>query len=155
MKFIDDAIKESEERMEKVDSKKTISSDIDEDLIGFIKKTNIFVVGAGGAGNNTISRLNEIGIEGAETITVNTDAQDLYYSQSDKKILLGRKTSGGLGAGGDPSIGEECAEETEDEIRESLEGKYSFKFIRVLLPAVLVVELVLVQPLLLLKLLKN
>ena len=122
MKFIDDAIKESEERMEKVDSKKTISSDIDEDLIGFIKKTNIFVVGAGGAGNNTISRLNEIGIEGAETITVNTDAQDLYYSQSDKKILLGRKTSGGLGAGGDPSIGEECAEETEDEIRESLEG---------------------------------
>ena len=122
MKFIDDAIKESEERMEKVDSKKTITSDIDEDLIGFIQKTNIFVVGAGGAGNNTISRLNEIGIEGAETITVNTDAQDLYYSQSDKKILLGRKTSGGLGAGGDPSIGEECAEETEDEIRESLEG---------------------------------
>ena len=122
MKFIDDAIKESEERMEKVDSKKTITSDIDEDLIGFIQKTNIFVVGAGGAGNNTISRLSEIGIEGAETITVNTDAQDLYYSQSDKKILLGRKTSGGLGAGGDPSIGEECAEETEDEIRESLEG---------------------------------
>ena len=122
MKFIDDAIKESEERMEKVDSKKAITSDIDEDLIGFIKKTNIYVVGAGGAGNNTISRLNDIGIEGADTITVNTDAQDLYYSQSDKKILLGRKTSGGLGAGGDPSIGEECAEETEDEIRESLEG---------------------------------
>ena len=108
--------------MEKVDSKKAITSDIDEDLIGFIKKTNIYVVGAGGAGNNTISRLNDIGIEGAETITVNTDAQDLYYSQSDKKILLGRKTSGGLGAGGDPSVGEECAEETEDEIRETLEG---------------------------------
>ena len=122
MKFIDDAIKESEERMEKVDSKKAITSDIDEDLIGFIKKTNIYVVGAGVAGNNTISRLNDIGIEGAETITVNTDAQDLYYSQSDKKILLGRKTSGGLGAGGDPSVGEECAEETEDEIRETLEG---------------------------------
>lgn len=122
MKFIDDAIKESEERMEKMDSKKTITSDIDNDLVEFIKKTNIYVVGAGGAGNNTISRLSEIGIEGAGTITVNTDAQDLYYSQSDKKILLGRKTSGGLGAGGDPSIGEECAEETEDEIRESLEG---------------------------------
>ena len=120
MKFIDDAIKESEERMEKVDSKKAITSDIDEDLIGFIKKTNIYVVGAGGAGNNTISRLNDIGIEGADTITVNTDAQDLYYSQSDKKILLGRKTSGGLGAGGDPTIGEECAEETEDEIREAI-----------------------------------
>ena len=122
MKFIDDAIKESEERMEKVDSKKTITSDIDEDLIGFIQKTNIFVVGAGGAGNNTISRLNEMGIEGAETIAVNTDAQDLFYTQSNKKILLGRQTSKGLGAGGDPSVGEECAEESEDELRESLEG---------------------------------
>ena len=122
MKFIDDAIKESEERMEKVDSKKTISSDIDEDLIGFIKKTNIFVVGAGGAGNNTISRLNEMGIEGATTIAVNTDAQDLFYSQSSKKILLGRQTSKGLGAGGEPSVGEECAEESEDEIREEAQA---------------------------------
>ncbi len=86
MKFIDDAIKESEERMEEKAPKK-ISSDIDNDLIKLFKqnKTNIFVVGAGGAGNNTISRLNEIGIEGATTITVNTDAQDLFYSQSSKK----------------------------------------------------------------------
>ena len=122
MKFIDDAIKESEERMEKTTPKSNITSEMDDELIDFIKKTNIYVVGAGGAGNNTVSRLNEIGIEGAETITVNTDAQDLYYSQSNQKILLGRKTSGGLGAGGDPSIGEECAEETEDEIRDSLEG---------------------------------
>ena len=58
MKFIDDAIKESEERMEEKAPKK-ISSDIDNDLIKLFKqnKTNIFVVGAGGAGNNTISRL--------------------------------------------------------------------------------------------------
>ena len=123
MKFIDDAIKESEQRMEEKTPEK-LSSDIDDELITIMDgvKTKIFVVGAGGAGNNTVSRLNEIGIEGAETITVNTDAQDLYYSQSNQKILLGRKTSGGLGAGGDPSIGEECAEETEDEIRDSLEG---------------------------------
>ena len=102
----------------------TISSDIDEELIGIMKgvKTNIFVVGAGGAGNNTISRLNEMGIEGATTIAVNTDAQDLFYSQSAQKILLGRQTSKGLGAGGEPSVGEECAEESEDEIREALEG---------------------------------
>ena len=74
-------------------------SDIDNDLIKLFKqnKTNIFVVGLGGAGNNTISRLNEIGIEGATTITVNTDAQDLFYSQSSKKILLGKQTCGGLG----------------------------------------------------------
>ena len=123
MKFIDDAIKESEQRMEE-NAPEVLSSDIDEDLMEIIKgvKTNIFVVGAGGAGNNTISRLNEMGIEGATTIAVNTDAQDLFYSQSSKKILLGRQTSKGLGAGGEPSVGEECAEESEDEIREELEG---------------------------------
>ena len=123
MKFIDDAIKESEQRMEE-NTPDNISSDIDEELIGIMKgvKTNIYVVGAGGAGNNTISRLNEMGIEGATTIAVNTDAQDLFYSQSAKKVLLGRQTSKGLGAGGDPSVGEECAEESEDEIRDELEG---------------------------------
>jgi len=123
VKIIDDAIKESEQRMEEKQPEK-ISSDIDEDLINIIQgvKTNIFVVGAGGAGNNTISRLNEMGIEGATTIAVNTDAQDLFYSQSSKKILLGRQTSKGLGAGGEPSVGEECAEESEDEIRDELEG---------------------------------
>ena len=103
---------------------KKLSSDIDDELTEIMKgvKTNIFVVGAGGAGNNTISRLNEMGIEGATTIAVNTDAQDLFYSQSAKKILLGRQTSKGLGAGGDPTVGEECAEESEDEIRDELEG---------------------------------
>ncbi|WP_298525579.1 cell division protein FtsZ [uncultured Methanobrevibacter sp.] len=123
MKFIDDAIKESEQRMEEKAPAK-ISSDIDEELITIMDgvKTRIIVVGAGGAGNNTITRLNEMGIEGATTIAVNTDAQDLFYSQSSKKILLGRQTSKGLGAGGEPSVGEECAEESEDEIREELEG---------------------------------
>jgi len=123
VKFIDDAIKESEQRMEEKVPEK-ISSDIDEDLINIIQgvKTNIFVVGAGGAGNNTITRLNEMGIEGATTIAVNTDAQDLFYCQSSKKILLGRQTSKGLGAGGEPTVGEECAEESEDEIRDELEG---------------------------------
>ena len=123
MKFIDDAIKESEQRMEEKTPDK-LASDIDDELIKIMDgvKTKIFVVGAGGAGNNTISRLNEMGIEGATTIAVNTDAQDLFYSQSSKKILLGRQTSKGLGAGGDPSVGEECAEESEDEIRDELLG---------------------------------
>ncbi|MCC7553304.1 MAG: cell division protein FtsZ [Methanobacteriaceae archaeon] len=123
MKFIDDAIKESEKRME-TSSPDKISADLDDELIALMDKSkaNIFVVGTGGAGNNTISRLNEIGVEGASTITINTDAQDLFYSQSTKKILLGRQTCGGLGAGGEPSVGEECAEETEDEIRDELEG---------------------------------
>ncbi len=123
MKFIDDAIKESEKRMERKPPEK-ISADIDDELIDIMNRNeaNIYVIGAGGAGNNTVSRLNEMGIEGATTITVNTDAQDLYYSQASKKILLGKQTCGGLGAGGQPLIGEECAEESEDEIRDELEG---------------------------------
>jgi cell division protein FtsZ len=114
-------IKESEERSEKQTNR--ISADIDEELIDIIEdsKAKILVVGSGGAGNNTVSRLNEIGIEGAETITVNTDAQDLFYSQAEKKILIGRKTCGGLGAGGKPDVGEICAEESEDEIKDQFD----------------------------------
>ena len=125
MKFIDDAIKESEESVENNNTlPETAEDDLDNELIEIIKQSRakITVVGTGGAGNNTISRLNEIGIEGARTITVNTDAQDLFYSRADKKLLLGRQICGGLGAGGEPAVGEECAEESEEDIREELEG---------------------------------
>ena len=124
MKFIDDAIKESEESIEKNTAPKKTDDELDKELLEIIKgsRAKIIVVGAGGAGNNTISRLTEIGIEGAETICVNTDAQDLFYSQADKKLLLGRQTCGGLGAGGEPTIGEESAEESEEDIRSELEG---------------------------------
>jgi cell division protein FtsZ len=123
VKFIDDAIKGSEETIENSAPKKSNDA-LDEELLKIIEgsRANIIVVGTGGAGNNTISRLNEIGIEGAKTITVNTDAQDLFYSVSDKKLLLGRQTCGGLGAGGEPTIGEESAEESEEDIKEELEG---------------------------------
>jgi cell division protein FtsZ len=123
VKFIDDAIKGSEETIENSAPKKSNDA-LDEELLKIIEgsRANIIVVGTGGAGNNTISRLNEIGIEGAQTITVNTDAQDLFYSTADKKLLLGRQTCGGLGAGGEPTVGEECAEESEEDIREELEG---------------------------------
>ena len=122
MKFIDDAIKESEKRMED-EHPDMISAELDGDLIETIKgsRVKILVVGVGGAGNNTISRLNEIGIDNVHTIAANTDAQDLYYCQADEKILLGEKTCKGLGAGGYPNVGEECAEESEDEIKEKLE----------------------------------
>ena len=125
MKFIDDAIKESEESVENNNTlPETAEDDLDNELIEIIKQSRakITVVGTGGAGNNTISRLNEIGIEGARTITVNTDAQDLFYSRADKKLLLGRQICGGLGAGGEPAVGEECSEESEEDIREELEG---------------------------------
>lgn len=123
MKFINDAIKESEKR---IDKQRPTPGDtqMDQDLRTIIEQSRakIYVVGTGGAGNNTISRLTELGIEGAETVAVNTDAQDLFYSGSHRKLLIGMKSCGGLGAGGVPDVGEECAEESEDEIREELDG---------------------------------
>ena len=122
MKFINDAIKESEKREKPPSS--SMNSDIDSELREIIEnsRARIYVVGTGGAGNNTVTRLSEIGVEGAETIAINTDAQDLFYTVSDRKLLIGRNVCGGLGAGGIPEVGEECAEESEDDIRRELEG---------------------------------
>jgi len=98
--------------------------EIDEELKKILetKKTNIKVVGSGGAGNNTITRMMEVGIVGGETITVNTDAQDLLYSDADVKVLIGKEITGGLGAGGDPKVGMEAAKESKDDIKKVLEG---------------------------------
>jgi len=125
--LINNTLKESEVRREKrpSDIQNSIDvSDVNSDLKDIIEKSRakIFVVGTGGAGNNTVSRLMEIGIEGADTITINTDAQDLFYSNSHQKILIGKATCRGLGAGGIPEIGEECAEESEEAIKERLDG---------------------------------
>jgi len=124
--IIDNTIKESEKRRDRKTTEKHhgYDSSIDHELEDIIQRSRakICVIGTGGGGNNTVSRLMEIGIEGAETISMNTDAQDLYYSVSDKKILIGRNTCGGLGAGGIPEVGEECAEESDEEIKEKLDG---------------------------------
>ncbi|HIG98221.1 TPA: cell division protein FtsZ [Candidatus Woesearchaeota archaeon] len=85
-------------------------------------RATIKVVGCGGAGNNTITRISEVGVIGAETIAVNTDAQDLLYTTSDRKILIGKELTHGLGAGSDPRIGEDAAKETEHDIKEALTG---------------------------------
>ncbi len=86
------------------------------------QKATIKVIGTGGAGNNTINRISEVGVIGSEIIAVNTDAQDLLYTTADKKILLGRELTHGLGAGSDPKVGEEAARESEHEIKQALEG---------------------------------
>jgi cell division protein FtsZ len=98
--------------------------EIDEELKKLLetKKASIRVIGTGGAGNNTITRMMEVGIVGAETITINTDAQDLLYSEADIKVLIGKELTGGLGAGGDPKIGMEAAKESKDDIKKVLEG---------------------------------
>ena len=86
------------------------------------QKATIKVIGTGGAGNNTINRITEVGVVGAETIAMNTDAQDLLYTSADKKILIGRDLTKGLGAGSIPKIGEEAAKENESDIRTALQG---------------------------------
>ncbi|MFH1399557.1 MAG: cell division protein FtsZ [Candidatus Woesearchaeota archaeon] len=85
-------------------------------------KAKIKVVGAGGGGGNTITRISEVGVVGAETIGINTDAQDLLYTTADKKILIGKELTGGLGAGSNPKIGEEAARESEAQLKEALKG---------------------------------
>lgn len=81
--------------------------------IGF---ANIKIIGAGGAGNNTIDRLMKIGIKGAKCIAVNTDHQHLEMVEADSKILIGKNLTRGLGAGGDPRIGKAAAEEDRDDL---------------------------------------
>jgi cell division protein FtsZ len=100
------------------------SSEIDQELRAILesRKTQIKVVGCGGAGNNTITRLMQVGIVGAETVALNTDAQDLLYTDSDKKVLIGRELTAGLGAGADPKIGMEAAKESKDDIKKALQG---------------------------------
>jgi len=76
--------------------------------------TKIRIIGAGGAGNNTIQRLIRKGTKSIHTVIVNTDAQDLHENKADKKVLIGKNITGGLGAGGDPMLGERAAEESKD-----------------------------------------
>ncbi|MCD1296328.1 cell division protein FtsZ [Methanocella sp. CWC-04] len=80
----------------------------------------IKIVGCGGAGNNTINRLYNIGVDGAETIAVNTDKQHLDVIKADKKILVGKSLTRGLGAGGFPEIGKRAAELARSTLQEVL-----------------------------------
>lgn len=86
------------------------------------QKAQIKVIGCGGGGCNTVNRISEVGIVGAETIAVNTDAQDLLYTQADRKVLIGRDLTKGLGAGGKPQVGAESAKENEKELRTIMAG---------------------------------
>jgi cell division protein FtsZ len=82
----------------------------------------IKVVGVGGAGGAAINRMVEAGIENVEFIALNTDAQALHHSKASKKIHIGKDTTRGLGAGADPSVGQNAAEESKDEIRAAVKG---------------------------------
>ena len=82
----------------------------------------IKVIGIGGAGNNAVNRMVDSGIKGVEFITVNTDRQALLLSKAPSKIQIGEKITRGLGAGANPDIGAQAAEESKSEIAEALRG---------------------------------
>ncbi len=81
----------------------------------------IVVIGVGGAGNNTVTRLMEAGIACAETIAINTDALHLNVSKANQKVLIGERLTKGLGVGGDPKLGKAAIEES----KETVEGLLS------------------------------
>jgi len=140
--IIDDAIDEAEQEREEAaqqepqggqesagstgtDEMSTSGQMSDEELADVVKdlETKITVVGCGGAGGNTVSRMMEEGIHGAKLVAANTDAQHLADEvKADTKILIGRKRTGGRGAGSVPKIGEEAAQENIEDIQQSIDG---------------------------------
>ena len=82
----------------------------------------IKVVGIGGGGVNAVNRMIEVGLKGVEFVAVNTDAQALLMSDADVKLDIGRELTRGLGAGADPEVGRQAAEEHREEIEEVLKG---------------------------------
>jgi cell division protein FtsZ len=99
------------------EEQRELAADTPDDEFG---TPRIVVVGAGGAGNNTINRLYNIGVEGADTVAINTDKQHLKMIEADTKILVGKSLTNGLGAGGDPSMGERATEMAQGTIQETL-----------------------------------
>lgn len=96
-----------------------ILSPDDEELLKFIEnsKPKIYIIGTGGSGSNTINRLFSIGVQGSDLIAMNTDAPHLVRTKADRKLLLGKKLTKGLGAGSDIKIGEQAAHESKEEIK--------------------------------------
>ena len=83
---------------------------------------NIKVVGVGGGGNNAVKRMIETNIRGVEFIAINTDRQALIESCAAKKLVIGKSTTGGKGAGANPGVGKQSAEESKEEIKELIQG---------------------------------
>ncbi len=83
---------------------------------------NIKVIGVGGGGSNAVNRMIKSNLRGVEFIAVNTDAQALYYSEAATKINIGKATTRGLGAGSNPDVGKQAAEESREDLRSVIEG---------------------------------
>ena len=103
--IINDALKNAE--LEKEINKPGSANATDDDFVG---QPRIVIIGCGGAGNNTVNRIHHMGVSGAETIAINTDKQHLDMIQADKRVLIGKSLTKGLGAGGYPDVGKRAAE---------------------------------------------
>jgi cell division protein FtsZ len=114
---------EQEQQKKAPETMRTFNAE-DEELQRILQglRTNIKIIGCGGGGSNTINRLEEAGIIGAELYAANTDAQHLLMTRAQHKILLGRRVTRGLGAGALPQVGEEAAREAEEELKLALKG---------------------------------
>jgi len=86
----------------------------------FNQKPNIKVIGVGGGGGSAVNRMIENEVQGVEFVAMNTDAQVLKLSKADIRLQLGKNLTRGLGAGANPDVGRQAAEESEDEIRDFL-----------------------------------
>jgi cell division protein FtsZ len=91
--------------------------DLDSDQFAQIK-----VIGVGGGGSNAVNRMITAGLRGVEFVAINTDGQALFLSEAEQKIQIGEKLTKGLGAGADPGIGLQAAEENREEIKQILKG---------------------------------
>ncbi|MCD5409453.1 MAG: cell division protein FtsZ [Methanocellales archaeon] len=123
--IVEDALARAEmENAEGQKPQKKEFGETDDDLIEILKelKTTIRVFGCGGGGSNTIQRMMEEGVDGANLFALNTDAQHLLHIHASNKILIGQKKTKGLGAGGIPQIGEDAAKESEETIRAAVDG---------------------------------
>lgn len=106
------------ENMDNIDWEQKASEEFDIQM----HKAKIMVVGCGGGGSNTVTRLTEMGVAGADILALNTDAKHLSITKAHKKILIGKDTTRGLGAGGYPQVGEKAATENRTQIKQALEG---------------------------------
>lgn len=100
----------------------TLANNIEETIDTGLYTPNLRVIGIGGGGCNAVQRMIELGMSGVEFIAANTDHQALKINPAPVKIQLGPTVTRGLGAGGDPNVGEAAAEESKDEIAKALDG---------------------------------
>ena len=128
--IIDEALAKHDEQKKSHEISKSVGiyneSPDDDELKKLVEalRINVKIIGCGGGGCNTINRLNEAGVVGAQMMAINTDATHLLHVHAPKKMLVGKRATKGLGAGALPEVGEQACRENEDEIRKYLEGSH-------------------------------